>query len=463
VRSFGQNTLAVFAGEVFIVALKLLTVVLVGRRLGAEGQGIFSLVMLAVGISSMIGTLGMETAIVHFIGQKKAAPREVVGNALFVALAAGGAMMALGMLSVGLGVWPTHRFNWEALVLLAAPAVPAMLCQVVLSSALLGHYRVGAYISVRSVQAVVLLGATAWSLAQTNPDYAAPVAAYTASVVASAVAAVALVARGGYFSMPKFSREVGGGLVRYGMQGYWGTLFQFLNYRLDQFVIALFWGEKTVGYYAVAVMLAEAVCYIPNSISIVLLPKVASWASEKASAMTAMVARNTLWITLLACALLAGLGGQFIEMAWRNRPDYLLAVTPMRLLLPGVLFLGLWKILANDLAGRGFPKYKSSTAGAALVATLVLDFALIPKWQNNGAAIASSAAYALSATMLLAIFCQLTGVRVWEMIVVQPRDFRLYAQQLLHRGARAERSGPQTPKPPSRPARPSQQNANAKS
>jgi O-antigen/teichoic acid export membrane protein len=446
VRSFGQNTVTVFIGEVFIVALKLVTVVFIGRALGAEGQGIFSLVLLGVGIATMVGTLGMETAIVHFIGQKKAAPREVVGNALLIALALGGTMMALGMLAAGLDVLPTHRFNWNAFTLLAAPAVPAMLCHSALGSALLGQYRVGTYISVRSVQAVVLLGATAWLLANTHLGYAAPIVAYTASVMTGALVAAVVVARLGFFSMPKFSRTIGGSIVRYGMQGYWGTLFQFLNYRVDQFIVALFWGEKTVGYYAVAVMLAEAIWYIPNSVSTVLLPKAATSAPEKTNAMTAMVARNSLFITLLACAGVAVFGGYFIEFAWRNRPDYVAAVTPMRLLLPGVLFLGLWKILANDLAGRGFPQYKSWTAGAALAVTLALDFALIPIWGNNGAAIASSVAYTVSATMLLGIFCKLTGVGVWEMICVKPSDFRVYARQLLHRGGSAKKIEIQNPK-----------------
>jgi O-antigen/teichoic acid export membrane protein len=438
VRSFGQNTVAVFVGEIFIVALKLGTVVFIGRALGAEGQGIFSLTMLGVGIATMIGTLGMETAIVHFIGQKKAAVRDVVGNTLFIALAIGGATMAAGIIVASVGIFPTHKFDWNAFTLVAAPAVPAMLCQVVLVSSLLGMYKVGTYILVRSAQAVVLLGLTAGLLAWTDLGYVAPIAGYTVSMMVGAVVAAFALMRLSVFSAPKFSRELAGGIVRFGMQGYWGTLFQFLNYRLDQFIIAFFWGEKTVGYYAVAVMLAEAVWYIPNSISTVLLPKAALSTPEKANVLTAMVARNTLFITLIACGVLAVAGGFIISTAWSSRPDYLVAVTPMRLLLPGVLCLGLWKILANDLAGRGFPKFKSWTAGAALVATLVLDFALIPKWENNGAAIASSVAYAVSAMMLLLIFCKLTGVKIWEMVIVKPSDFTVYAQQLLHRGGKVK-------------------------
>jgi len=435
VRSFGQNTVTVFIGEILIVSMKLLTVVLVGRSLGAEGQGIFSLVILGIGIATMLGTLGMETAIVHFIGQKKAASRDVVGNALFIALATGGALMTAGIAISGLGVLPTEKFDWNAFVLLAAPAVPAMLCHVVFCSSLLGHYKVGTYISVRGAQAVALLALTAALVRWSNLGFGAPVVAYTVSMILGALVSAAAAARADIFAAPKFSREVAGGIVRYGMQGYWGTLFQSLNYRLDQFVIALFWDERTVGYYAVAVMVAEAVWYIPNSISVVLLPKAALSTPEKANVLTAMVARNTLFITIITCGAVASLGGLVISIAWSGRPDFLVAVTPMRLLLPGVLFLGLWKIVANDLAGRGFPKYKSWTAGAALVATLVLDFALIPTWGNNGAAIASSVAYVVSATMLLVIFCRLTGVKLWEMLVVKPSDFRVYVQQLLHRRA----------------------------
>ena len=54
------------------------------------------------------------------------------------------------------------------------------------------------------------------------------------------------------------------------------------------------------------------------------------------------------------------------------------------------------KVLANELAGRGYPHYNSAVSAMALVVTLLLDVLLIPRWGAMGAAAASSVAYASS-------------------------------------------------------------------
>jgi Na+-driven multidrug efflux pump len=55
--------------------------------------------------------------------------------------------------------------------------------------------------------------------------------------------------------------------------------------------------------------------------------------------------------------------------------------------------LGGAKVLANEIAGRGYPKYNSINAGLALVLTIVFDLILIPRYAVLGAALASTIAY----------------------------------------------------------------------
>jgi len=71
-------------------------------------------------------------------------------------------------------------------------------------------------------------------------------------------------------------------------------------------------------------------------------------------------------------------------------PEYLPAVEPMRILLPGTMLYLLSKIVIQFLGSRGLPEV---SAGLLLLGSLInalLSFMLIPICGINGAAIASS-------------------------------------------------------------------------
>jgi O-antigen/teichoic acid export membrane protein len=58
--------------------------------------------------------------------------------------------------------------------------------------------------------------------------------------------------------------------------------------------------------------------------------------------------------------------------------------------MPGVVALSISKILTSDLAGRGLLQYGAYSSAISLVATVVCDLLLIPKWGIAGAAVASN-------------------------------------------------------------------------
>ena len=68
---------------------------------------------------------------------------------------------------------------------------------------------------------------------------------------------------------------------------------------------------------------------------------------------------------------------------------------------PGVLLLGIGKILSSAIAGLGYPRYALWIAAVVMPVTLVLYFTLIPSLAAWGAAIASSVSYALTAVLTL--------------------------------------------------------------
>jgi O-antigen/teichoic acid export membrane protein len=193
---------------------------------------------------------------------------------------------------------------------------------------------------------------------------------------------------------PKWNPKVFRPTLNYGLKCYIGNLLQFFNYRLDMFIVNFYLGPAGVGIYGVSVAMAELLWQLPNAASFVIFPKSANSSQEAMNRFTPQVFWIILAITIVGAIGLALFGKLVIRIVFSS--TFLDAYMPLIVLLPGVVLLGAGKVLANDIAGRGYPHYNSITSGLSLVITIILDLVLIPPMGVVGAALASTASYTLT-------------------------------------------------------------------
>ncbi len=226
---------------------------------------------------------------------------------------------------------------------------------------------------------------------------------------------------------PRLDGDVLRPLLALGLRGHVGNVVQTFNYRLDAFLVQGFLGLGAVGLYQTGVLLAETVWYLPNAVGAALLPQIAATGDRQT---TPRVARHTLLLTATGAVCLVILVWPALAVV---RPLYLGAVTPMAILLLGVVALSLHKILASDLSGRGLPLYPSITSALALVVTLLADLLLIPRYGIVGAAWASTLAYSVQTIALVVMYRRVTGVAWRDLVVLQRADLLVYKRWLLRR------------------------------
>jgi O-antigen/teichoic acid export membrane protein len=221
-----------------------------------------------------------------------------------------------------------------------------------------------------------------------------------------------------------FDLVVARAMARFGIQSYLANFASFFNYRLNGLIINGFLSVASLGYYSIAVAVSEGMWLLANGVSTVVFPRVASSERREADRLTAVVARNTLLATGLACLALLLVGRWLVEAIFGTR--MLPAVTPLYLLLPGTVALSFGKVASSYFVGIGKPIYGAYVAPLNLVLTVVLDLVLIPRYGIEGAALATSIVYSLGSVAALYFFCRESGTSVWESLVVQPNDLRLY-------------------------------------
>lgn len=392
--------------------------VIAGRTLGVEGQGLYALALVVPYLGQLLFNAGLGIANLHFIASGRAEPAGIVENTMVLTLAstAIGALVAAALVTTGAADVILPEVSGR-MIAIAFVSLPFLLLRGSLSGVLRGMHDVRTVVLVEALERVlnlvVLAGCAVVGILTVE-------LALTAAVVASAVSAAAIL-RTTAQRVPearllraRLHRPLARSTLRMAMPVYLGNAIQYLNYRLDLVFVGALAGVVGVGLYSVSYRIAEMLLIVPNAIGFVHVSRAASdvemrlqassirlfWASASlvagASAVVALVARPA--ITLVFGA------------------DYEGAVTPLILLLPGIIALAAGGVLTNDLAGRGRAAYNAWGSAGALVVTVVLDVWLVPDHGAVGAAIASTVAYSISLAVGVFGFVRVTGATLGDLL-----------------------------------------------
>jgi len=165
-------------------------------------------------------------------------------------------------------------------------------------------------------------------------------------------------------------------------------------------------------------------------VAYVLLPRVAaSWQVDSAVVETcARVNRLSLASTALLALGAALLAPWVFPLVFGS--DFAASVGPLWLLLPGATIFSAANVLASYFAGTGRPRVNLHSSALGFVFTIVLDFALIPRYGAAGAAVASTFSYAASAVYLIARFSADAKISPAKACIVQRDDIRMVLERV---------------------------------
>lgn len=256
---------------------------------------------------------------------------------------------------------------------------------------------------------------------------AAVVAALIAAdVVTGAIAWRRLFGRHYFAAVGRPSLAVAKRVYVFGVRGQVGSLMYLVNLRLDFMIVDLLVGPAVLGVYAVASKFAELLRLLPISFEWVLYPGFARQTATEAWTRASWLVPRAAAATCLAALPLALLAQPVIPFFYGHA--FAEAVEPTRLLLIGLSVEGASGVITAYLFGRGRPGLNSIATFGGVVVTVGLDLLLIPRFGLVGAAVASTAAY-LTTTSLLGTCLLLLQPRSKEHVVdvgeaVRPGLFR---------------------------------------
>jgi O-antigen/teichoic acid export membrane protein len=404
--AFARRVGGVFATRVVQFALALPTSILISRLLGPTDKGAYVAITTLPGMLSALGLLGLPSAVNYFAGRGSSVRSLTRASILFTLILSG--------LLVGI-VWLS--LPWlETSFLRAAPDDLARVILITVPTGMLATFGGTLLYGRQSIRTynVILIAQSALTLIAAvvlvGFLHLGVFGAVAGTILSSSFLVVAVMIE--VRLLQRRDRSGPGASLRsllsYGGRVYPASVTGYFNYRADTYLIQalLLAPGRALGLYSIAVTFAELVFYVPDSVSSMLLPRIASSTPEDATSFVGRVGRLTMLVTSLAAIGLIPAAFVGIHVAL---PAYVDAFPAFLVILPGVVSLSLAKVMTSYLSGRGRPGVVSVGASVALIVNVSLNLVLIPTLGIVGASLASLVSYTVLATMMLVAASRLAG------------------------------------------------------
>ncbi len=395
------------------------------RALGPEGRGEFNLYVLIITTAATLMNFGIPASNTYFAAQKSFTRTQLVRSSLLFA----GGLGILGLLAFGaiheLGLsrflFPIEKLTTP--VVLALGILPLVLLNLFIQGILVGEKNIvlsnNLLVSSQGFLAIMLL--TTFLLGWLSVPWAIGFYAMSQLLL---TALLFLVTRDSFFEAFRFRLPSTAyrTIFLFSTTIHLGNLTQFMNYRLDAFIVYYFLGTEAVGYYGLAATLAEILWILSTSMAAVLLPTIAGGhrQSREIVVKAAVVAFGSSCILGLV-AFLAGPSA--IEFLFGT--EFIPAILPFLVLIPGVVVFSLNIVVANYMTGIGQPRFNVAIAIFSFLLTVIFDILLIPSYGIVGASYASVIAYTTSSILAVAVFLRLSRITYGELVALVsalPRD-----------------------------------------
>jgi O-antigen/teichoic acid export membrane protein len=407
----------------FAWPLGVATSVVIGRWLGPERKGEYTVAMMVVTLFLTALGLGIPASISYYLGSGKVAASSLVKTLVVLAIVLSAVAIAIAFLLDGTG-WCLYVFGMPRLspaVWLAVAGIPVALLGTFLQFVILAQ---GHSVWFAAVSALGQIGASILVGALVLADRLSPVTAVAASLVSQGVACIVLLVieqrQVSWRHAPLLPRETWTGLVRFSGLNYIGGLFQFLLQRVDVLMVSVLVDLRAVGIYSVAYGVAEVLLVIPQRLGTLYLPRVAAQLAASKEREVQVLSSTIFWGTALAAAAL-GVVASF-AIPWLYGPAFLPSIVPFLLLLPGVCAMATLSVQTAYLCGVGLVRSTTVAAAVGMILNVLLNLVLIPRYGVSGAALASSITYCAEAALLARSVAASTHARSFDMITsVSPR------------------------------------------
>lgn len=376
--------------------VQFLNVLVIAKFLGPEGNGIYSMALIISLTLGLFLNLGMGQSNAYFVGRREFSVSQVYSSAtkifwLYLLILAIVFFLLAGWFE---SLWGLS-YGYLCVLIVCVPVI-------VLNSWLLGVFQgredFSTYNAAMVVSPVISLSLTLILVALGIDEGVFFYGGWFLGNLLSTIYLVVKIKDVARYENKKIQAPYLRKAIVYGWKAHLSNLSSYAMYRVDIYFLNYFYGSSVVGVYSVAQQIIERFWMIAQAVSTVLFPRLASLNYAKSNKsrveLTCFSAKWVFLSSILCGFLVYFLVDYFIEVAFGN--EYSMAALAVQILLPGMIFFNLSRVLASYSSSTGFVGYMAVVSLICLMVSVAINLLLTPIYGISGAALATTISYITS-------------------------------------------------------------------
>ena len=415
---FVKDLFSVLKSRVTVIGCGIVTSILTARYIGPAGNGIIATLIVYPDLFMTIGSLGIRQSTTYFVGQQKYTDKQIFSSVLYIWLFTSIFCMLVCFSLLKFFTRGDYS-NW--LIFMAIIPIPFSLFNTYSSGIFLGKGNIKEFNKVNWIPYVIRLITTIclvvlipWNVqgAMTGIIAGAFCLFFMVYRKVSKMVSISIV----------YNKEIIQGLLKLGIVYAVSYLIISLNYKVDVMLLERFSSDYQVGIYTKGVSIVEYLWEIPTLMSTVIFSRSAT--SKDPLDFSHKVCRllRLCSVVILTLSVIFFFLSSFI-MTTMYGERFLPSAMVQKLLIPGILLLTIFKVLNMDLAGKGKPWIAIKAMLPSLVLNIVLNYLVDAKYGANGAAIASTVSYSVSALLFIHFYSKAVQIPIKQILKFSSADF----------------------------------------
>lgn len=221
--------------------------------------------------------------------------------------------------------------------------------------------------------------------------------------------------------------------LTYGSQISLNSAVQFLNFRIDVFIIMFMLGQTALGVYSIGIGIGELLWQLSRPMATAAFGVIARGTESQAADATATCMRHSFALVLIGAVVVFFLAPPLVPLVYGHQ--FAAAGMVSRALLPGIMAYSMMPTLATFFAQQlGRPRIPLIFSTVSTVLCGGLTVVLLPHFGIVGGAVATSCSYVIAFTAAAAYFVHRTHIaplRLFKFTRSDLRPYRLLLSQTL--------------------------------
>lgn len=420
-RSFVRDFIGVLNSNIASIVFGVLVIILLTNILGTEGFGLYYTLIVIPLIVLSFTHLGIRGASIYLIGQKKYTDDELVSAVVSILIVTGTIGMLFSLIAYYFFNEPQYTATIIGLIIIF---IPFRLSIVYIGGIFFGK------------DEIRLANSFEWSINLLNLILAIILVWYYKTGLLGAVLSLSIanIIVGIYALHTVFKRfkvtinfrsKIITYLIRLGILYAFTFFVVQLNYRTDILILERLSTIREVGVYSLGVHIAEQLWQIPFAISVVLFSRTANLQDQDKITQSSITLARQSVILILILSLLVIIAAPFIIPVVFGA-DFISSATLLNFILPGIIFMVVFRVLSGHLAGKGKPQFAVYAFLPALILNIILNIFFIPEYGAKGAAIASDISYLIGTIVYWIIYAHDAKVSYMEILKFKRSDITIF-------------------------------------